>query len=183
MKQNWIRVITWVVLMTIITTSPVNGKRLLLRPLSATEVYDILRSAGREDAVPEGRVVTQGIAAATGFVLGLTKGIGGSLLVDLATNLFKFGNSGNTTVQISTQEICFSSRSLNEIDDSEDDVEAMARQAATTTETLTSPTMPATSTYTDTTNDTGGTSGTDTQTTSTTGSTTNCIVINKPLSG
>lgn len=57
-----------------------------MRPLSAKEVYAVLRKAGREDAVPEGRVVTQGISAITGFALGVAKGIGGALLYDVATS-------------------------------------------------------------------------------------------------
>lgn len=93
------------------------GKRVSLIPLSASEVYRLLREAGREDAVPEGRVVTQGIAAVSGFAVGLAKGIGGSLLVDLAANLLA-ANSQNQTVR--TQEVCFNSRSLNEIDDNDD---------------------------------------------------------------
>lgn len=56
------------------------ARRVLLRPLTAKQLYGALRSAGREDAVPEGRVVSQGISAATGFTLGLIKGVGGTML-------------------------------------------------------------------------------------------------------
>ncbi|XP_018797898.1 PREDICTED: uncharacterized protein LOC108974492 isoform X2 [Bactrocera latifrons] len=101
------------------------GKRVTLVPLPASEVYRLLREAGREDAVPEGRVVTQGIAAVSGFALGLAKGIGGSLLVDLAANLLAT-NGQNVTGE--TEEVCFSSRSLNEIDDGDDDEHAEGRQ-------------------------------------------------------
>ncbi|TMW44301.1 hypothetical protein DOY81_010619 [Sarcophaga bullata] len=68
------------------TTVNVDARRIRLRPLSAKEVVRILKAAGREDAIPEGRVVTQGIAAITGFALGLTKGIGGAMLVDMASS-------------------------------------------------------------------------------------------------
>lgn len=81
-------------------------------------MYRLLREAGREDAVPEGRVVTQGIAAVSGFAVGLAKGIGGSLLVDLATNLLAT-NGQNQAGQ--AEEVCFNSRSLNEINDNDDE--------------------------------------------------------------
>ncbi|XP_054736592.1 uncharacterized protein LOC129243540 [Anastrepha obliqua] len=100
-----------VILLVTIASLPAEGKRVTLVPLSASEVYRLLREAGQEDAVPEGRVVTQGIAAVSGFAVGLAKGIGGSLLVDLATNLW------SSTSQNPSQEICFNSRSLNEIND------------------------------------------------------------------
>ncbi|XP_054736596.1 uncharacterized protein LOC129243543 [Anastrepha obliqua] len=100
-----------VILLVAIASLPAEGKRVTLVPLSASEVYRLLREAGQEDAVPEGRVVTQGIAAVSGFAVGLAKGIGGSLLVDLATNLW------SSTSQNQQQEICFNSRSLNEIND------------------------------------------------------------------
>nr|XP_014092718.1 uncharacterized protein LOC106618929 [Bactrocera oleae] len=99
-------------------TLPAEGKRVSLVPLSASEVYRLLREAGREDAVPEGRVVTQGIAAVSGFAVGLAKGIGGSLLVDLATNLLAT-NGQNQAGQ--AEEVCFNSRSLNEINDNDDE--------------------------------------------------------------
>ncbi|XP_050325407.1 uncharacterized protein LOC126756400 [Bactrocera neohumeralis] len=106
-------------------TLPAEGKRVTLVPLPASEVYRLLREAGREDAVPEGRVVTQGIAAVSGFAVGLAKGIGGSLLVDLAANLLA-ANGQNVTGE--TEEVCFKSRSLNEIDDGDDDEDAEGRQ-------------------------------------------------------
>ncbi|XP_019895558.1 uncharacterized protein LOC101894679 [Musca domestica] len=68
------------VLVLSFTQTTVGARRVLLRPLTAKQVYGALRSAGREDAIPEGRVVSQGISAATGFTLGLIKGVGGTML-------------------------------------------------------------------------------------------------------
>ncbi|XP_011196818.1 uncharacterized protein LOC105221487 [Zeugodacus cucurbitae] len=105
----------------ICNTLPAEGKRVSLVPLSASEVYRLLREAGQEDAVPEGRVVTQGIAAVSGFAVGLAKGIGGSLLFDLATSLLSANNTQTNNQTMEPQEVCFSSRSLYEINDSGDE--------------------------------------------------------------
>ncbi|XP_017466111.1 PREDICTED: uncharacterized protein LOC108359011 [Rhagoletis zephyria] len=94
---------------------PTEGKRLTLVPLNATEVYRILREIGREDAVPEGRVVTQGIAAVSGFAAGLAKGIGGALLVDLAANYLASTNAPPSSQPEEPEEICFDSRSINDV--------------------------------------------------------------------
>lgn len=132
------------------------ARRVILRPLSAKEVVRILKIAGREDAIPEGRVVTQGLAAMTGFALGLTKGIGGSLLFDLATSnataqyinnfnvtgmmgdyqginmtalsqMFSWGSPTNSNgIRYKTTEICFDTRIEEPV------VEEMARQATDT---------------------------------------------------
>lgn len=227
------------------------GKRLRLRPLSASEVYRVLREAGREDAIPQGRVITQGIAAASGFALGLKKGVSGTLLYDLissnATQQYlnnlnlsemfsgynftgnfngltsgftngltdsivlptwnfslpvfnftllckfnrwnisslNFGNCGNSNsaVQFSTQEICFNSRSLNDIESDDDDYndananddydygndESIGRQASPTTTTTGGITSPGnTGTVTDSFTQTGS------------GGTINCVVIQTP---
>lgn len=184
--------------------------------MTGNEVYKLLHDAGREDAIPEGRVITQGIAAATGFGVGIIKGVGGSILFDLATsnetqqylaNMFdswnitipSFGNwnsqkeSTTSTPTSVAQEICFNSRSLNEIDDEYDEAgrEELDRQTTTGTtgymedseiepiaqgrQTVepTSPTVPTL---------TMPTSGTAVTTSpSSGGSYINCIVINKPV--
>ncbi|XP_059225960.1 uncharacterized protein LOC131998021 [Stomoxys calcitrans] len=100
-------------------------RRVLLRPLSAKEVYKVLKAAGREDAIPEGRVVTQGLSAITGFALGVGSGIGAALLVDLATSnitteyftsLFGGSSSSNTAAtgnSLISEEICFLSRNMD----------------------------------------------------------------------
>ncbi|CAD7014049.1 uncharacterized protein LOC101458091 [Ceratitis capitata] len=168
-------VISMFVIVLIAFALPTEGKRISLVPITANEVYRILREVGREDAVPEGRVVTQGIAAVSGFAVGLAKGIGGSLLVDLAANLL--ASNQNQTMQ--TQEICFNSRSLDvdiEADD-DDDVRPQGRQ--TTVTTLSSP-------YSTTTgngvvmSDGDGTNSETGTTTQTDGESINCVVVKQP---
>lgn len=138
---------------------------MILRPLSAKEVIKILKAAGREDAIPEGRVVTQGLAAMTGFALGLTKGVGGTILFDLAssnatsqfinnfnytammgdfqginmtalTNMFQWGSANNSSgIRYKTTEICFNTRIEDPV------VEEVARQAPATSPADTTPTV------------------------------------------
>lgn len=86
-----------------------------MRPLSAKEVYAVLRKAGREDAVPEGRVVTQGISAITGFALGIAKGIGGALLYDVATSnaTTEWINSLNLTASLPSFDLAAMMPTIN----------------------------------------------------------------------
>ncbi|XP_023308579.2 uncharacterized protein LOC111690338 isoform X1 [Lucilia cuprina] len=181
------------VILTVFAAATVNvdaARRVILRPLSAQEVVRILQLAGREDAVPEGRVVTQGLAAMTGFALGLTKGIGGTLLFELAssnatsqfinnfnvtgmmgdfqginmtalTQMFHWGSANNSSgIRYKTTEICFNTRIEEPV------VEEVARQAAATSPAVTSPTVSDTPATTD--SATGGT-GTNTVDTNNTG--------------
>ncbi|XP_019894111.1 uncharacterized protein LOC109613008 [Musca domestica] len=148
--------------------------RVKLRPLKPDEVYSLLKKAGREDAVPEGRVVTQAISAISGFGLGVASGVGGAIIYDLITQPNEtmtwlnglFGMNGGSTAGSSsepkTQEICFKTRSMDY------DYDVVGRQTGTTGTTGTSPTGTATPT-------------TPTTMTATTGaaSDTTCIVIEK----
>lgn len=82
-----------------------------LLPLTAQKVYQLLRKNDYTHAVPEGRVVTQGIAAVTGFTLGLKKALGAALLYDIITaNITEDAtNQTAATPMYITQEICFGS--------------------------------------------------------------------------
>ncbi|KAH8369715.1 hypothetical protein KR093_000687, partial [Drosophila rubida] len=112
--------------MTSLTGLQPAAGRVSLRPLSPGE----LRSAFR-DASGDGRSVGSALAGLKGFALGVTNGIGGALLFDVATSnetiayLTNLFDSLNTTLSSYTssgggngnagtlQEVCFSSRSLN----------------------------------------------------------------------
>ncbi|KAM7345436.1 uncharacterized protein ACRADG_011735 isoform 1-T5 [Cochliomyia hominivorax] len=100
-----------------------------LIPLKARNVYQVLRKSNNMDAIPEGRVVTQGIAAVTGFTLGLKKAIGATLVYDIITaNITEdASNPTVTTPMYTTQEICFSSRGARSLYEAEAVAEAFSR--------------------------------------------------------
>ncbi|XP_061389930.1 uncharacterized protein LOC133325122 [Musca vetustissima] len=162
---------------TIIT----EARRVTLRPLKPDEVYRILKEAGREDAIPEGRVVTQAISAISGFGVGVASGVGGAIIYDLITQpnetmawlngLFGMngGSSSGSSQTPSTQEICFKTRSM----DYGDDENIAGRQMATTSPTSSSPTGTSPTAMSPT-----GTSPT-TMPTTDVGSDTTCIVVQK----
>ena len=54
-------------------------------PLAAQKVYQLLKRNQNLNAIPEGRIVTQGLAAVTGFTLGLKKAVGLTFLYDVIT--------------------------------------------------------------------------------------------------
>lgn len=114
--------------------------RVALRPLSPSELRRaFLEAGGVRNAVrsPDGRSVSSALAGIKGFALGVTNGVGGALLYDvatstttlayvtnllnnlnlgnLATNLGGSSNSngGGTNNTVGTiQEVCFNSGSL-----------------------------------------------------------------------
>ncbi|EDW85913.2 uncharacterized protein Dwil_GK23314 [Drosophila willistoni] len=109
-----------VILMGISIT--VDARRLALRPLSLKELRRALRESGQLDDTPAGRSVASALAGIKGFALGITKGVGGSILFDVVTanatleyvsNLLSSASSSSDSDSSGTaQEICFRSRSL-----------------------------------------------------------------------
>ncbi|KAM7342291.1 uncharacterized protein ACRADG_009756 [Cochliomyia hominivorax] len=180
MKIN--SILRFTIILSVLADATLNvnaARRVILRPLSSQEVVRILKIAGREDAIPEGRVVTQGLAAMTGFALGLTKGIGGSILFDLATSnatsdfinnfnitgmmgdyqginmtaliqMFSWGSANNSSgIRYKTTEICFNTRIEDPV------VEEKAKQATVTSPAVTTGTADETGTDTAGADDTG----------------------------
>ncbi|KAH8260964.1 hypothetical protein KR044_001108 [Drosophila immigrans] len=95
--------------------------RVALRPLSPSELRSAFLAANGDG---DGRSLSSALAGLKGFALGVTNGIGGALLFDVATsnetiaylnNLIESlnTNSGSNSDAGSFQEVCFSSRSLN----------------------------------------------------------------------
>lgn len=110
---------------------PFAARRIVLRPLSASELRQALAELQSEDA-PNGRSVSSALAGLKGFALGVTNGIGGALLYDVATseqgsqylsNLYSSvsdyignagsGSSGSNSDSGTSQEVCFDSRSVD----------------------------------------------------------------------
>lgn len=103
-----------------------------MRPMSASELRQALDKLQSEDA-PNGRSVSSALAGLKGFALGVTNGIGGALLYDVATseqgtqylnNLYSsvsdyIGNAGSSSGSNSgsdsgtSQQVCFDSRSVD----------------------------------------------------------------------
>ncbi|XP_054736597.1 uncharacterized protein LOC129243544 [Anastrepha obliqua] len=74
-------------------------KQFILRPLSASEVYQLLASTGRSDAIPDGRFVRQGLT----FVDKFRRRIIG----------------GGNEVRTSRQQVCFETRSARNLAEAE----------------------------------------------------------------
>lgn len=111
---------------------PFAARRIVLRPLSAIELRQALDKLQSEDA-PNGRSVSSALAGLKGFALGVTNGIGGALLYDVATseqgtqylsNLYSsvsdyIGSAGSSSGSNSdsdsgtAQQVCFDSRSVD----------------------------------------------------------------------
>ncbi|KAH8411028.1 hypothetical protein KR222_007448, partial [Zaprionus bogoriensis] len=106
-------------------------RRLVLRPLTASELRAALDEVNNDDT-PNGRSVSSALAGIKGFALGISNGIGGALLYDVATspagieyltNLYSslnstlnnyIGSGSSSSSDSGTQqEVCFDSRSLN----------------------------------------------------------------------
>ncbi|KAH8372817.1 hypothetical protein KR009_005390, partial [Drosophila setifemur] len=127
------------------------AKRLSLRPLSTRELRAALRESGIGADSPAGKSVSSAFAGLSGFALGITKGIGGSLLfdvitsnvtIDYLTSLLNSTASSTTNSTGTAQEICFNSRSADgdinygrSNDDIYEDADPSGdgRQSATTT--------------------------------------------------
>ncbi|XP_016946747.1 uncharacterized protein LOC108022377 [Drosophila biarmipes] len=144
------------------------ARRLGLRPLTGRELRRALRESGIGVDSEAGRSVASALSGISGFALGITKGIGGSILfdvvtsnvtVDYITNLLSSTASSTTSDSSGTaQEVCFNSRSVdgeiiagrsNHNDDIVDDAEPSGdwRQAGTTytdTEPISSPSVTST---------------------------------------
>ncbi|BFG06105.1 uncharacterized protein DMAD_04692 [Drosophila madeirensis] len=100
----------------------VEARRLVLRPLSSRELLAALRESGLDESSEAGRSLSSALAGITGFALGITKGVGGSLLFDVitsnatiqyVTNLLNTTSSSTTASSGTAQEICFNSRSVD----------------------------------------------------------------------
>ncbi|CAD7014048.1 unnamed protein product [Ceratitis capitata] len=87
--------LTFVLLAVATIPHTVPARRLLLRPLDAREVYQLLANTGRSDAIPQGRIITQGVA----YISNLTR------------RLIGVGNE----MRVSTQEVCFESRNARSL--------------------------------------------------------------------
>lgn len=88
------------------------ARKLLLRPLSAAQVRHILQRHQLEHHVPEGRSVSNGFAALTGYTLGLTKALTGVFIYDIITaNISDSSDADSGTAQ----HVCFSTRSLDDV--------------------------------------------------------------------
>ncbi|XP_016992930.2 uncharacterized protein [Drosophila takahashii] len=97
------------------------ARRLVLRPLTGRELRRALRESGIGDDSAAGKSVASALHGLTGFALGITKGIGGSILFDVVTSnatidyITSLLNSTatSTTSNGTAQEICFNSRSVD----------------------------------------------------------------------
>ena len=95
-------------------------------PLTAEKVYQLLRQNQNLNAVPEGRIVTQGIAAVAGFTLGLKKAMGVTFIYDVITANVTEDEAPIATQEpvYLTQEICFSARNARSLYEAEAIAEA-----------------------------------------------------------
>ncbi|KAH8301462.1 hypothetical protein KR059_003846, partial [Drosophila kikkawai] len=97
------------------------ARRLVLRPLTPRELRNALDESGIGSESAAGKSVSSAFAGLTGFALGITKGIGGSILFDVVTSNVTIdyitsllNSTANSTSSSGTaQEICFNSRSVD----------------------------------------------------------------------
>ncbi|XP_039480748.1 uncharacterized protein LOC120444853 [Drosophila santomea] len=168
-------------------TVGLEARRLALRPLTGRELRRALRESGFDEDSAAGRSVASALTGLSGFALGITKGIGGSILFDVVTSnvtidyitslLNSTASSSTSSSSGTAQEICFNSRSAdgeiingrsNGYDGMDDDAEPNGEWRQTGS----GDTDTATITDTDT--------GTNTGTTTTSASSgLTCIVLNK----
>ncbi|XP_017072727.2 uncharacterized protein LOC108108982 [Drosophila eugracilis] len=140
----------------------VEGRRLALRPLTGRELRRALRESGIGDDSEAGKSLASALSGLSGFALGITKGIGGSILfdvvtsnvtIDYLTSLLNSTASSTTSSSSGTaQEICFNSRSVDgeiikgrsndnyEIDDGAEPSGEWRQTTSTTTPTTTTTT-------------------------------------------
>ncbi|XP_043644997.1 uncharacterized protein LOC122614496 [Drosophila teissieri] len=168
-----------VILVACITVG-LEARRLALRPLTGRELRRALRESGFDEDSAAGRSVASALTGLSGFALGITKGIGGSILFDVVTSnvtidyitslLNSTASSSTSSSSGTAQEICFNSRSADgEIINgrSNDDAEPNGEWRQTTT----------TATGTNTATGTG--SGTTPTTTTSASNGLTCIVLSK----
>ncbi|EDX07957.1 uncharacterized protein LOC6735432 [Drosophila simulans] len=104
-------------------TVGLEARRLALRPLTGRELRRALRESGFDEDSAAGRSVASALSGLSGFALGITKGIGGSLLFDVVTSnvtidyitslLNSTASSSTSSSSGTAQEICFKSRSAD----------------------------------------------------------------------
>ncbi|XP_052842059.1 uncharacterized protein LOC128256049 [Drosophila gunungcola] len=170
-------------ILTACISAGVEARRLALRPLSGRELRRALKESGIDTHSEAGRSVASALAGLSGFALGITKGVGGSILFDVVTSnvtidyltslLNSTASSTNSTSNGTAQEICFNSRSIDgEVINgrSNDDMdEGQWRQ-----DTTTGVSSPTTTSLTSSPGTTGTTTGTSSGNTGIT-----CIVLSK----
>ncbi|XP_017126419.1 uncharacterized protein LOC108145476 [Drosophila elegans] len=110
-------------IITACISAGVEARRLALRPLSGRELRRALRESGIDTHSEAGRSVASALAGLSGFALGITKGVGGSILFDVVTSnvtidyltslLNSTASSTNSSSTGTAQEICFNSRSVD----------------------------------------------------------------------
>ncbi|KAH8258249.1 hypothetical protein KR038_008507, partial [Drosophila bunnanda] len=142
------------------------ARRLVLRPLTERELRNALDESGIGSESAAGKSVSSAFAGLTGFALGITKGIGGSILFDVVTSnvtidyITSLLNATATSTNSSgtAQEICFNSRSVDgevingrsnddvDMDDSEYPSGEWRQATGATSTTGTTGTTPTTST-------------------------------------
>ncbi|XP_016989463.1 uncharacterized protein LOC108051760 [Drosophila rhopaloa] len=101
----------------------VEARRLALRPLSEKELRKALRESGIGEDSAAGKSVASALSGISGFALGITKGIGGSILFDVVTSnvtidyltslLSSTASSTTSSSSGTAQEVCFNSRSAD----------------------------------------------------------------------
>ncbi|EDW91355.1 uncharacterized protein LOC6530753 [Drosophila yakuba] len=104
-------------------TVGLEARRLALRPLTGRELRRALRESGFDEDSAAGRSVASALTGLSGFALGITKGIGGSILFDVVTSnvtidyitslLNSTASSSTSSSSGTAQEICFNSRSAD----------------------------------------------------------------------
>ncbi|XP_073847364.1 uncharacterized protein [Musca autumnalis] len=127
-NQLAIKCLTFVAFLIATTTvTQTEGKRLTLLPLSAPEVYHILDESRNLDVIPDGKTVTNALAAGAGFAAGLAESLAGVFLLQVLTaNVTDLEESlGITTTTAApatkyyaAREICFGTRSARSVKDS-----------------------------------------------------------------
>ncbi|KAH8258248.1 hypothetical protein KR038_008508, partial [Drosophila bunnanda] len=99
------------------------ARRLVLRPLTKRELRNALEESGIGSDSAAGKSVASALAGLSGLALGITKGIGGSILFDVVTSnvtidyitslLNSTASSTTSSGSGTAQEICFNSRSVD----------------------------------------------------------------------
>ncbi|KAH8253116.1 hypothetical protein KR032_003627 [Drosophila birchii] len=109
-----------IILIGVITVG-LEARRLVLRPLTRRELRNALDESGIGSESAAGKSVSSAFAGLSGFALGITKGIGGSILFDVVTSNVTIdyitsllnSTASSTSSNGTAQEICFNSRSVD----------------------------------------------------------------------
>ncbi|XP_052842402.1 uncharacterized protein LOC128256211 [Drosophila gunungcola] len=105
-SHKWTRLLLMGLLVILNCKGNPLARRLGLRPLSQSEIREL------ENSLPEGRSVSSGFAALSGFALGLGKALTGVFIYDVITaNITEVEQSNVSADSGSIREICFDSGS------------------------------------------------------------------------